>query len=1297
MGTGTIDVALPGVAGAPVEGDGDDPRDAPVEEPAGGIEYRDSEPVDEWAAMSEPERAAAIRKILEEDDADPASPSSTLRTPPPKDPRAVPYDAKIQARFAEVEQVRQRSNPAPAPPAPIDATGIATVVSGEGQVQQELRLAASLDQPLRDSRGTAVTPSTVLGLILIRDMYIGMAYATAAVFDSIRQGGLAYKRERTQAIHQAALEYARLWNEAEAARTAFESEQTAPRNLMSADEVQRLNAKLEQLRESAEVTRAALEQATDRIQKAFPEIFVTVDGVPLWKAMYEQAPRGEGVEAGLDRVRLYNTYLSQGAGDLRTRATIAEGHDTMDELMEYGRPEYANMRNGVRLDGRAVGSELPDLLMNQVEAVRAAYDIHSAVDAGWTKVLLALTPVGLIAGGWFFLPFSAVAYGCLGTSIVSAVIEGDELVVRYEEARALEQANPIVGWRYVATAQDRERAAVGGFALAVLGVGVDGAVVRSIRIVGPSQCSGTRIPAAQQVGDIADAARVAGGARQTALRPDDVAHWRGVEADAIQRARGYNVTLEDATDTKLARLDEAVQAAERAGIPRSVIDDGLNRIRDTPVSVANELEREAGVLTSFDHAIRDFRLRMVIAEAMQKGFTIVSRIEDTGYLAKLGGSQARVQILEPVDLNRMLAKVATDRGAGVVTFTPQEADLARQILNEDPMKLYVFDPTQVEGGLYRLLHPDDVANLQRVFGPNAVRPATIVDVPPTGPPPDLPPRQINPEADTQLDMLKPPDYETQVLRPEEIGEYPLDAPTVRFPADADRTPTQVLRPEEIGEYPLDAPTVRFPSRAADDADRTPTEILRPGEVEAGFREAETVRLGAADDATDAARASGTCPPVGPCGKNEIVPHSADPPAFLRWYYGARTRAAEAYEMVVRGLGAQNVDGIAGGYAEGRARVWSWPEGTNYLDAKRMDKFGGHLFDPKIVAQMPPDAARAYTRARELGPKGLPSDLDIPVDDAIDAGRLEELSREIYDKTGVLIEFTQSRIRGTRAAQAPVEAITPVGAANAGAGAAQAPAGAANPPPPAPAGPMTPTTIDLSSGDVASRLGGPSGQGGRNAPVEVVILSTSGSTGPVMEAFFVNHGEAVRIEGEGIVLEPVAEADAATLERIDQIREAALQGKPVPPPRAGARGAGPMADPWTGASVVRVILDAYCLEADLPVPTRGMLYRIADPARQGVFGSLPPILEASGRLHEQGALHPSNNPDDYFHSIRQWAIWVDEKDMDADEFEDAFVDHAGRNLTAAGQAWNEDVEEIVRDYAPGRWADVEAVLKLAGIR
>ncbi|MFN2383565.1 MAG: hypothetical protein ABR559_04805 [Gemmatimonadota bacterium] len=227
-------------------------------------------------------------------------------------------------------------------------------------------------------------------------------------------------------------------------------------------------------------------------------------------------------------------------------------------------------------------------------------------------------------------------------------------------------------------------------------------------------------------------------------------------------------------------------------------------------------------------------------------------------------------------------------------------------------------------------------------------------------------------------------------------------------------------------------------------------------------------------------------------------------------------------------------------------------------------------------------------------------------------------------------------------------------------------------------------------DSALALGGPSGVRGRGT-IEVVVASTGGSTGPVMEMYVVNHGQPVRIQGEGVVLERIENPDPITLERIEQIRRAVSSGKPLPPPGNDPRGAGPLPDPWASPNVVRVALDAYCLQFDMEVPTAGTVFRIAAPAKQAAHARMRSILVASRSLHERGALHPDSDPTDHFHSIRQWAIWVDEKDLDQRGFEDALVEHTRRNVAAANQEWSDEIERMVREIAPNRWRDITAIL------
>ena len=89
-----------------------------------------------------------------------------------------------------------------------------------------------------------------------------------------------------------------------------------------------------------------------------------------------------------------------------------------------------------------------------------------------------------------------------------------------------------------------------------------------------------------------------------------------------------------------------------------------------------------------------------------------------------------------------------------------------------------------------------------------------------------------------------------------------------------------------------------------------------------------------------------------------------------------------------------------------------------------------------------------------------------------------------------------------------------------------------------------------------------------------------------------------------------------------------------------------------------------------------------------------ILSSSRRLNEQGALQPDSDPTAYYHSIRQWAIWVDERSLDRSQYEETFVQHTKKNFEAAGQEWSDDIEELVRDLAPNRWADIERILNAA---
>lgn len=184
-----------------------------------------------------------------------------------------------------------------------------------------------------------------------------------------------------------------------------------------------------------------------------------------------------------------------------------------------------------------------------------------------------------------------------------------------------------------------------------------------------------------------------------------------------------------------------------------------------------------------------------------------------------------------------------------------------------------------------------------------------------------------------------------------------------------------------------------------------------------------------------------------------------------------------------------------------------------------------------------------------------------------------------------------------------------------------------------------------------------------------FVALGGSTGDVVDVRIVHPpGERVPIEGF-VAIEPVA-ATASDRERWES-EISGLEGE-----------------------TERRTLSAYCLRYAADAPPAGTVFRVAGPDKQAAFAPKARAMEAARRLHEGGLLNPDTDPESYFHSVRQWSLWTQERGFDADGFADAFVEHTKKNVAAAGRAWTGEIEEIVRTSARGRWRDVRRVLEEA---
>jgi len=194
---------------------------------------------------------------------------------------------------------------------------------------------------------------------------------------------------------------------------------------------------------------------------------------------------------------------------------------------------------------------------------------------------------------------------------------------------------------------------------------------------------------------------------------------------------------------------------------------------------------------------------------------------------------------------------------------------------------------------------------------------------------------------------------------------------------------------------------------------------------------------------------------------------------------------------------------------------------------------------------------------------------------------------------------------------------------------------------------------------------------RAAEVEMYFLALGGSTGPVVQLFAVNRsGAPVALPADFMVLEPVRISPEAQA-RIGTLLQGMvdLGGRPQ-------------------------VLNAYCLEFLRQPPAAGTVLRMAGARTTSRFEQAKRVLQAAKRLHDLSQFSPDLAPEDYLHSIRQWAVWTSQEGFDLRRFTDAFVSNARTSYASEGQRWSGEIERAVRALVPNRWKDIQAVVQAA---
>ncbi len=152
-------------------------------------------------------------------------------------------------------------------------------------------------------------------------------------------------------------------------------------------------------------------------------------------------------------------------------------------------------------------------------------------------------------------------------------------------------------------------------------------------------------------------------------------------------------------------------------------------------------------------------------------------------------------------------------------------------------------------------------------------------------------------------------------------------------------------------------------------------------------------------------------------------------------------------------------------------------------------------------------------------------------------------------------------------------------------------------------------------------------------------------------------------GEGVVLQPLAGARP----RVD-----ALAGRP---------------------GTTTTAIGAFCVEFEKAPPAPGQIYRLAPPAIQERYAPVRDVLRAADDVAD--TLQPNSDPATYLNSIRQYAVWTRVEGWDRDAFGEHLLERTKKNAANAGVDWTAAMEKAVSAAVPGRWRDVQAVLRAAG--
>jgi hypothetical protein len=191
------------------------------------------------------------------------------------------------------------------------------------------------------------------------------------------------------------------------------------------------------------------------------------------------------------------------------------------------------------------------------------------------------------------------------------------------------------------------------------------------------------------------------------------------------------------------------------------------------------------------------------------------------------------------------------------------------------------------------------------------------------------------------------------------------------------------------------------------------------------------------------------------------------------------------------------------------------------------------------------------------------------------------------------------------------------------------------------------------------------------PIQMLLTSLGQSTGEAFDLqVFNGTGNPFRLAAQSLVVQPLK----------DEARRQAQSGM-----QQLIRAT---------ANPITAKINGYCLEFLKAPPSAGTIFKIAAPELQRRFEPMKKIVDASRLVRQQ--LRPDSNPEGYFNSIRQWAMWSVEQKLNEKTFGNAFLEHTRKLVTGQKQPWTKETEDTIKKVTPNRWNDIQRVLSAAGV-